>query len=250
MRRLHVLLPMGGLGSRFAEKGWTLPKPVISVGGVPMFRRALSGLDGLGAPTATTAVFRRETEESGGLTALLKAIDPSISVVILPAPTRGAAETCAAALDLVAPDDGVLSLDCDLEFQAPAFLDLLRRSLSGNGGPACGGPADGLDGALAVFPSTAARYSYARSEGGRVVETAEKRPISGDAILGAYHFSRGDLFASLVHELLSRPPEGEYYLSHLFSLLLGRGGRVETARTETFLSYGTPEELEAGGKPA
>ncbi len=33
---LNIVLPMAGRGSRFANAGYTLPKPLIPVHGVPM----------------------------------------------------------------------------------------------------------------------------------------------------------------------------------------------------------------------
>ena len=37
----QILMPMGGLGSRFAKEGYKTPKPLIEVDGKPMFMRAL-----------------------------------------------------------------------------------------------------------------------------------------------------------------------------------------------------------------
>ena len=41
MNRVQVLMPMGGLGSRFSKHGYKTPKPLITVDGVAMFLRAL-----------------------------------------------------------------------------------------------------------------------------------------------------------------------------------------------------------------
>ena len=35
---LNIVLPMAGRGSRFANAGYTLPKPLIPVHGVPMIK--------------------------------------------------------------------------------------------------------------------------------------------------------------------------------------------------------------------
>ena len=44
MTTLQVLMPMGGLGQRFRDVGVFTPKPLIEVGGIPMFKRALRSL--------------------------------------------------------------------------------------------------------------------------------------------------------------------------------------------------------------
>ena len=44
MRPLHIIMPMAGEGSRFARAGWTTPKPLIELRGVPLFQRAISSV--------------------------------------------------------------------------------------------------------------------------------------------------------------------------------------------------------------
>ena len=44
MRTLHVIMPMAGEGSRFLKEGWTTPKPLIELKGVPLFMRATNSV--------------------------------------------------------------------------------------------------------------------------------------------------------------------------------------------------------------
>ncbi len=41
---LNIVIPMAGAGSRFEKAGHTLPKPLISVNGVPMIRVVIENL--------------------------------------------------------------------------------------------------------------------------------------------------------------------------------------------------------------
>ena len=41
---LNIVLPMAGRGSRFANAGYTLPKPLIPVHGVPMIKVGVDNL--------------------------------------------------------------------------------------------------------------------------------------------------------------------------------------------------------------
>jgi len=38
MRPLHIIMPMAGEGSRFVKEGWTTPKPLIELKGIPLFK--------------------------------------------------------------------------------------------------------------------------------------------------------------------------------------------------------------------
>lgn len=44
MRSLHSIMPMVGEGSRFMKEGWTTPKPLIELHGLPLFKRAISSI--------------------------------------------------------------------------------------------------------------------------------------------------------------------------------------------------------------
>ena len=48
MRSLHIIMPMAGEGSRFLQEGWTIPKPLIELNGVPLFLRAISSVSANG----------------------------------------------------------------------------------------------------------------------------------------------------------------------------------------------------------
>ncbi|MFN7812574.1 MAG: glycosyl transferase family 2, partial [Planctomycetia bacterium] len=61
---LQIVVPMAGRGSRFATAGYTLPKPLIPVNGVPMIQLVIANLrprprhrvDYLGQPEHLDAV--------------------------------------------------------------------------------------------------------------------------------------------------------------------------------------------------
>lgn len=36
MRSLHIIMPKAGEGSRFLKEGWTTPKPLIELNGLPV----------------------------------------------------------------------------------------------------------------------------------------------------------------------------------------------------------------------
>jgi len=237
MRALHVVMPMAGLGSRFSDAGFTTPKPLIPVDGMPMFLKALSSLEGWGLETSQTLILRRQHETEFQLATLIQRHLPSCQVVIIEEMTRGAVETCLRAEHLMKGDRGVLVMDCDLWFHSTRYRDLVRAALT---------DAEPLAGGLLTFSSQEPRYSYALCEGERVVRTAEKKVISDSAIVGAYFFGTERLFLHAAKKLMERNISAdmrEYYLSLLYNLLLEEGGVVKAARVEGYASFGTPEEL-------
>jgi NDP-sugar pyrophosphorylase family protein len=244
---LQVLMPMGGLGSRFAKEGYKTPKPLIPVDGKPMFMRALDSFKDVG-DVRHIFVIRKEHDEQYGLAKQIKEQLPDAKISILDHDTGGAAETCLIGEADIDDDLPITIADCDIYFESKAYFDKVAAA-GQNGRP---------DGLLLTFPSDDPRYSYVELDGsGKVIRTAEKIVISNHALLGGYFFRSGKLFKEVAKEFVGAPlPDGlkEYFMSHLFNMLLEKNLVVETADIDTMHIFGTPEELNAyfekTGQPA
>ena len=235
-------MPMAGEGSRFARAGWTTPKPLIELNGVPLFQRAISSVAIEGVEMKYSFIVRQEHIDKQHIDQLIKEILPEAQVFSVLKTTRGAVETCLVAESAIADEDAVVVMDCDLEFRSVRYNELVARALSV--------PAEDADGgALVSFESDNPRYSYAEiDDEGRVLRTAEKEPISSHALCGSYFFGSGKDFKRIAHQLLDDGTHGkaEFYVSLLYNYLdnlLAEGKTVRLAPMEEYYSYGTPEEL-------
>lgn len=239
MRQLHIIMPMAGEGSRFAKAGWTTPKPLIELRGVPLFQRAIGSVALLGVEMKYSFIVRQEHIDKQHIDRLIQDILPEARIFSVLKTTRGAVETCLVAEAAIDDDDAVVVMDCDLEFRSVGYNQLVSKALSL--------PTEEADGgALVSFESDNPRYSYALvDDGGRVLRTAEKEPISNHALCGAYFFGSGKDFKRIAHQLLDDGTHGkaEFYVSLLYNYLLAEGKIVRLATMEEYYSYGTPEEL-------
>ena len=232
-------MPMAGEGSRFAKAGWTTPKPLIELRGVPLFQRAIGSVALPGVEMKYSFVVRQEHIDNQHIDRMIQDILPEARIFSVLKTTRGAVETCLVAEAAIDDDDAVVVMDCDLEFRSVGYNQLVSKALSL--------PADEADGgALVSFESDNPRYSYALvDDDGRVLRTAEKEPISNHALCGAYFFGSGKDFKRIAHQLLDDGTHGkaEFYVSLLYNYLLAEGKIVRLATMEEYYSYGTPEEL-------
>jgi dTDP-glucose pyrophosphorylase len=232
MSKIQILMPMGGLGSRFAEQGYTIPKPLIPVDGKPMFKRALDSFASLQA-TDHIFVIRREHEEQYKLSEQIKQHLHDAKISILEENTHGAVETCMLAAHDIDDELPIIIADCDIYFESKSYFEKVASNTA--------------DGLLLTFESDHPRYSYVEvDENGKAIRTAEKVVISSHAILGGYCFKSGKLFKELSAEFLSNKlPENmkEYFLSHLFNILLAKNGAIEIAEVDNMFIFGTPDEL-------
>jgi len=239
MRPLHIIMPMAGEGSRFIKEGWTIPKPLIELKGLPLFLRAVRSVTIEGVPMKYSFIVRKEHIERYQIDRRIKSLLPNANVLFVEKTTRGAVETCLMAENLMAEEDAIMVLDCDLEFRSRTFMDGIKNILELPSSEANGGM-------LVSFESLEPRYSYAEVDGNMIVKrTAEKEVISSHALCGAYFFSSAKGFLKAAHKLMNEPvfTKPEYYVSLLYNYLLADGETVRLAQMEEYYSYGTPEEL-------
>ncbi|MGY1639421.1 glycosyltransferase family 2 protein [Geodermatophilus sp. SYSU D00742] len=246
MATLQVLMPMGGLGTRFRKVGVTTPKPLIDVRGVPMFQRALRSFEPWAGDKTVTVVVREDDDREHGLADRVRSVEPSAAIVLLDHDTRGAVETCLEARGRLDPDQPLVIMDCDIAFDSPAYFRALEAAVQQRD----------VDGLLLSFASTEPRYSFAEvGADGLVMRTAEKQAISSDALMGVYSFPRAQVFLDAADRLMTQQIGAampEYYVSLVFNELIASGHRVGLVRGD-FYCFGTPEELaayEATGAPA
>ena len=239
MRPLHIIMPMAGEGSRFTKEGWTTPKPLIELKGTPLFIRAINSVSIDDVSMKYSFIVRQEHIDNYKIDQQIKAILPNANIFSVLKTTRGAVETCLMAESVISEDDGIIVMDCDLEFRSKAYINGIRQILEK--------PMEKVDGGMLVsFESNLPKYSYAEiDKDNRVIRTAEKEVISNHALCGAYFFSTGKGFLNAAHRLINEQnfSKPEFYVSLLYNYLLQNGETVLLAEMEQYFSYGTPEEL-------
>lgn len=239
MRPLHIIMPMAGEGSRFLKEGWTTPKPLIQLHGIPLFKRAISSLETDGIRMKYSFIVRQEHIDKYKIDCMIKDYLPEAEIFAVAKTTRGAVETCLMAESAIDKDDAIIVMDCDLEFRSRTFVSIITDILSKNIENVNGG-------ALVSFTSQESKYSYAEiDKNNKVLRTAEKEVISDHALCGAYFFSKAEGFLSAAHQLLNEAnfSKPEFYVSLLYNYLLANNELVKLAPIEEYYSYGTPEEL-------
>lgn len=237
MRDLHIVLPMAGRGSRFANLGYKIPKPLIKVDDMPMFLKALSSLDKIKAKKYYTIILREEHNSEYDLISNIKTLLPTANIVVSTEEPKGALNDAYRAIKFIKPDQGIILLDCDLWFNSQSYIDMVEGSLLDSN----------INGGILTFESSNPRYSYALiDKNNYVLRTAEKDPISTHAITGAYYIASKDTFSHNAKAVLSRPLSDkmpEYYISYIYNEILKHGGKIKAAKVDEFYSFGTPEEL-------
>jgi len=106
------VIPMSGSGSRFADQGYTLPKPLISVSGRPMI---LSVIDSIPPSDKWIFVVKKEHVEKYALDRVILGHIPNAIIVEEEKPI-GQATSCILALPYLNPEEDMFIAACDNSF--------------------------------------------------------------------------------------------------------------------------------------
>jgi NDP-sugar pyrophosphorylase family protein len=232
---IHIVVPMGGEGRRFAERGYTFPKPLIEVAGQPLIEIVVRNLTP-SEPHRFVFVCRQEHVQQYALGDVLSLVAPGCRVITMNKPTAGALCSVLLGMEHLQHEEELLVANADQYIDGPvdAFLSAARAAR--------------WAGAIMTFPNTHPRWSYARTEGDRVVAVAEKQPISRNATAGLYYFRRGVDFVSAAERMLLKNASfgGEFYVAPVYNELILAGEHIGVYPIDASAMHGlgTPEEVE------
>jgi dTDP-glucose pyrophosphorylase len=172
--RLNVLVPMAGAGSRFAQQGYTFPKPLIEVNGKPMIQVVVENLN---IEAHYIFIVQQEHYEKYNLKYLLNLIAPGCDIVQVNGITEGAACSTLLAKDYIDNDSPLLIANSDQYVEWNSNECMYAFS------------ADSIDGGILTFESSHPKWSYVKlGHDGFVNEVAEKQVISNHATVGVYYW--------------------------------------------------------------
>ena len=230
---MHLIMPMAGAGTRFFDRGYECPKPLLELLGKPFFYwSAQSILKHIPVESLTFVVLQEHIDRFSMDKRILEYY-PAARIVALPCVLRGAVLTCLAGIEGMDGNASILFNDCDHGFLSSALVQFLQEDRN-------------TDGALLTFPSREPKFSFlSYGEDGYVCRTVEKEVISNDAICGAYYFRSVKQFRQAAERYLDHCSYKEFFLSGVYNELIAQGGKVRGLPVDFHIPFGTPEEYAA-----
>ena len=230
-KKMNVLIPMAGAGSRFAAAGYTFPKPLIEVNGKPMIQVVAENLN---VDAHFIYIVQKEHYDKYNLKQLLNLISPGCDIVQVNSLTEGAACTTLLAKELINNDEPLLMANSDqyVEWNSNECLYAFT--------------ADGVDGGIVTFRATHPKWSFAKlGDDGFVTEVAEKNPISDIATVGIYYWKKGSDYVKYAEQMIEKNirTNGEFYVCPVFNEAIGDGKKIRVKDVPKMWGIGTPEDL-------
>lgn len=224
----NVLIPMAGLGSRFVEKGYSLPKPLIKIFGKPMIQHVV---ESLGIDGHYIFLVQKAHRVKYHLDDVLDEIAPGCSIVEVDGLTEGAASTSLLAKDLINNDEVLVIANSDqiVKWDSDQFLFWFPE----------------FDGITAVFEASDPKWSYVKGDLNYVTEIAEKRVISNKANVGIYGWTRGSDYVKYAEQMIAKDirTNGEFYIAPVYNEAIADGKCIYHFPVFEMHGVGTPEDM-------
>lgn len=231
--KINIVVPMAGQGSRFAQEGYLLPKPLIDVQGQPMIQRVVENLNIDGQ---YIFIVRKEHMEKYDITNLLERIAPGCIIKTTDGLTEGAVCSVLLAEEYINNDTNLLIANSDqfLEWDSSAFLYESATQ---------------VDGCISTFEQidpNDKKWSYASlDDNGFVNRVAEKEVISTHANTGIYFWSKGSDFVKYAKQMMTKNirTNGEFYIAPVYNEAIADGKRIKIQNCKKMWGLGVPADL-------
>ena len=229
---INILLPAMGKSEFFKDSFF--PKPLVEIKGKTMLETVVDNYNTV-EPSRFIFVFSEEDCVRFHVDASARILKKECEIIKLQNQTAGALCTCLMAVDYINNDVPLIIANFD------QIIDVDYKKVID------GFIASGSDAGIITFPSIHPRWSYAKKEDNIVIEVAEKRPLSKDAIAGFYYFRKGEYFVEAAKKVLLKQNslEGRYYISMSLNEMVLEGNKVGfyDITKEQYHSFYSPEKI-------
>jgi dTDP-glucose pyrophosphorylase len=234
---LNIVIPMAGVGSRFAEAGYTDPKPLISVHGKPMIKLVIENL----MPNIRHRfifICQKTHVAKYGLREKLSNWASNCEVIEINGITEGAACTVLAAKSFINNDSPLMIANSDqfIDINVNKYLSVLDSS--------------SIDGLIMTMGANDPKWSYVGiGSDGYVSRVVEKEVISNEATVGIYNFRQGKSFVRAAEEMIvnNERVNGEFYVAPVYNRLIANGYKTSIFNVgfegNGMYGLGTPADL-------
>jgi dTDP-glucose pyrophosphorylase len=231
--KCNILIPMSGLGSRFANAGYDRPKPFIDVLDDSMIRSVIKNLNFEGANFIF--VINESQVSLIDFSYHLDSLIKNFKVYTVKEVTKGPACSALLAKELINNKTPLIIVNCDQIIHDFDYLKIVEFS-----------NVNKSDGLLGCFISDSPKNSYVKLDSsGNIIEVKEKIVISNIATNGLHYWKCGMDFVSSTEAMIEAKEtyNNEYYVAPTYNYLIKEGKKVLPFFYNMHYPIGTPEDL-------
>jgi dTDP-glucose pyrophosphorylase len=232
---MRIIIPIAGAIS-FEGPEYIFPKPLIDVDGKPLIEYVIENLSQIGSDIKFTFILKESLCTKYNLDYTLALLTSSPDIIKLKNETRGATCSVLMAYDKINQDDEIVIVNSDQIL----LTDINTAISTFREGSVTGG--------LITFESVHPRWSFALTDNnGWVLQTAEKKPISRNAIAGFYYFKSFKDFVEGAFESVYNEEfvDDHLYISSVMNQLILQNKLVKAfqIKNDEYISFYSPQKL-------
>lgn len=236
---MNIIIPIGGVGKRFSDSGYDLPKPLIRTLGEHLIIECISSLK-IDTKTDIIYVIYRSELDKYNFTDLINNKFPlykdNIRFTKINFDTRGASETVLQCLINMTKKE-LLQLTLVLDSDNLYKDDVVKIAKEQN------------DNLIFYHITNIEKpiFSYIKMNDEKVIDIKEKVKITNNACIGAYCFSSGNILKESITDIIKSDIKisNEYYISSIYKYLLSKNVNIKSSLVDNYICLGTPEQLKS-----
>ena len=241
--KLQLIIPMSGIGKRFLDVGYKVPKFLIEVEGKSVIEHVVEMYPGIESPIFICNKDHLENKKFNLRKKLLK-IRPKSKIISIDAHKKGPIFAVLQAMEFVDLDSPSIVNYCDFNciWDFEAFKTHIKKT--------------NCDGCVITYKGFhphmlhSSNYAYVKTEDEKIIDIQEKKPftnnpMSENASSGAYFFKSAKLMEKYFKKTIDKNNsiKGEYYVSLSYKSMIEDNLYLNIFEIEKFMQWGTPNDL-------
>jgi NDP-sugar pyrophosphorylase family protein len=233
---------MSGIGKRFIEAGYKVPKPLIRVDEKTIIEHVCNLFPD---EDKFTFICNSKHLADTNIKQVVQSIKPNANIIEIPKHKKGPVYAVSLVNEIIEDDEEVIVNYCDFGTYWD-YKNFLKHTRDRD-----------ADGAIVAYkgfhPHMLGNTNYAFMQDKKqwMLKIQEKEPFTNNrmqeyASNGTYYFKRGSYVKKFFQKLIDNNinVRGEYYVSLVYNLLVSNGLKVSIYEIQHMLQWGTPQDLE------
>lgn len=220
---MNIIIPLGGIGKRFSDNGYTKPKPLIKVLGKEIIFWLLDSLKI--KDSDNVYIPYNEYLDAFQFDEVVNSIYPNIKLTSLP-PTNGPSETIKLCINHFNIKGKVVLLDGDTWYEEDVLSKIRQND----------------NNLTTYFKSTTLEplFSYIELKDNQIVDVKEKVKISDNANSGCYVFKSSEEVLTYIDKIEKK---SEKFISDIIKEMLKDKIYFSSVEVNNFHVLGTPQQI-------
>jgi NDP-sugar pyrophosphorylase family protein len=234
---INILIPLGGKSDFFNTIEYPFPKPLVEINGKSMIEMVIENLSSVKKDIRFIFVVKSDDCQKYHLDNVLDLLTANKCVIIkISGETKGAVCSSLMAIEHINNQDKLIISNGDqvINHDLNEIFDCFEDK--------------NIDAGVICFTSVHPKWSYVRlDENNKIVETAEKRPLSKNAIAGFYYFKHGSDFVQSAMKSIENDANvnGIYFTAPILNEMVLENKNLEIFKIDSnqYHSFYSPQKI-------